>query len=126
VVLLSGEDEQWDVVFSYTDSQAIEDGVLIPFLAPSGDTKHRVTRNAWEELIQHYRKKGYQDYDDAQFYRFFFAEMLPLAPFAKREYEKGGILKTDYDFHVVKKGDKVLWYLPNEVGGVTMMKPEDY
>ncbi len=89
MVRLSGEDQQWDLVFSYTDSQAVEDGVLIPFVAPSGDTKHRVTRNAWGDLIQHYRTKGYEDYDDAQFYRFFFAEMLPLAPFAKREYEKG-------------------------------------
>ncbi len=123
---MSAKDEPWDVVFSYSDGQAIEDGVLIPFLTASGDTRHRVTRNAWGELVRHYRHKGYEDYDDGQFGRFFCAEMLPLVPFAKREYEQGGILKTNYDFRVVKKGDEVLWYLPNETGGITMMKPEDY
>ena len=46
-----------------------------------------------------------------------------------RVYEKnigGGILKTDFDFRVTNASDDVLWYIPNEIGGITMMKPEDY
>ncbi len=39
-----------DVIFSYTDGQAIEDGVLIPFIAGETDTRHRITRNAWNDL----------------------------------------------------------------------------
>ena len=39
-------------------------------------------------------------------YRFFFAELLPLVPYAKQEYERGGILKTDYDFRVHESGSR--------------------
>lgn len=56
-------------------------------------------------------------------------ELLLLIPEAVRVWEKnigGGILKTTYDFQVTKQDRDVLWYVPNEVGGVTMMKPEDY
>ena len=52
--------------------------------------------------------------------------MIPLVPFAKREYERGGVFKTTYDFKVVQTDRDVLWYLPNEIGGVTMMLPSDY
>ena len=46
--------------------------------------------------------------------------------FAKQEYERGGMLKTDYDFRVTKADRGVLWYLPNETKGVTLMLPSDY
>lgn len=117
------------VIYEYTDAQAIEDGVLIPFVAGSKDTGHRITSNAWHELKEHYRANGYQDYTDRQFYDFFFAELLPLVPEAYRQWERQGILTTNYDFRVEKynssRSDQ-LWYIPNEVGGVTTMKPEDY
>ncbi len=108
--------------------QAIEDGVLVPFVAGRRDTGHRITRTAWEELKEHYRSRGYSGYSDRQFHDFFFAELLPLAPFASREYQRGGILKSDYDFRVSNKPPEAetLWYLPNENAGITIMKPEDY
>src|SRR3990172_11579919 len=35
-----------DIVFSYTDSQAVDDGILIQFLTLQGrDTRHRITSN---------------------------------------------------------------------------------
>lgn len=118
-----------DVVFSYTDGQAIEDGVLVPFLTPTGrDTHHRITSNAFVELNEHYRP-AYPQYSEADFMRFYFTELLPLVPEAIRIYEKnigGGILKTNYDFKVTDRSGDVLWYIPNEIGGITMMKPEDY
>lgn len=61
--------------------------------------------------------------------RFYLNELLPLVPEAIRVYEKnigGGILKTDFHFRVTQASDDVLWYIPNEIGGVTMMKLEDY
>lgn len=61
--------------------------------------------------------------------RFYLAELLPLLPEAIRVWRDnvgGGILKTTYDFQVTRQDRNVLWYVPNEVGGVTMMKPEDY
>ena len=118
-----------DVVFSYTDEQAVDDGVLRPFLTSQGrDTRHRITGNAYRELTEHHAQ-AYPQYAEADFMRLYLAELLPLVPEAVRVYEKnigGGILKTDFDFRVTKASDDVLWYIPNEVGGVTMMKPEDY
>jgi hypothetical protein len=116
-------------IYSYTDDQAVKDGVLVPFITDGGDTGHRITRNAYEELTQHYRAKGHAHYEESQFYRFFFHELLPLVPLALREYEEGRILTTDFDFRVRKYSpgeSHQLWYLPNERNGVTMMKPEDY
>ena len=46
--------------------------------------------------------------------------------FALRKYECGGVLKTNYNFAVTKADRTVLWHLPNQVGGVTLMLPEDY
>jgi hypothetical protein len=40
--------------------------------------------------------------------------------------ERRGTLKTDYNFSVTTRDEEVLWYLPNEVRGVTMMLPSDY
>jgi hypothetical protein len=118
-----------DVVFSYTDDQAVDDGVLKRFLTPQGrDTHHRITVNAYEQLTEHHRP-SYPDYTETDFMRFYLAELLSLVPEAVRVYERnigGGILKTDFDFRVTKASGDVLWYVPNEVGGVTMMKPEDY
>ena len=118
-----------DVVFSYTDEQAIDDGVLNPFLTPqSRDTRHRITANAYHELTEHHRPV-YPNYTEQDFMRFYLAELLPLAPEAFRVYEKnigGGILKTDDDFQITNQERDVVWYVPNDVGGVTMMKPEDY
>lgn len=115
-------------IYSYGDEQAVEDGVLVPFRANDRDTGHRITSNAYEALKDHYSKKGYEDYDDPQFLQFFFCELLPLVKETVKEYEKGGILKTNYDFKVKKDPPrgKTLWYVPNERNGVTIMKPEDY
>ncbi|MBI4444903.1 MAG: hypothetical protein HY645_03245 [Acidobacteria bacterium] len=58
------------------------------------------------------------EYDDAGYPGFFLRELLPRVPAAVRECEVGGILKTDYDFRVVRKDrGEILWYLPNEIGG---------
>jgi hypothetical protein len=47
---------------------------------------------------------------------------------AVKEYENGGILKTNYDFKAKKDPPpgETLWYVPNENSGMTIMKPEDY
>jgi hypothetical protein len=113
-----------DLVFSYTDEQAVEDGVLIPFIAGGRDTGHRITGNLYHDLKGHY--KGY-DYDDPEYLRFFLNELLPLVPYALKEWDRKGMLTSDYDFKAGKpQGEKVIWYVPNEVNGITMMKPEDW
>ena len=94
-----------DVIFSYSDEQAVDDGILKGFLTPTGrDTRHRITGNAYRELTEYYRP-SYPNYTEQDFMRFYLAELLALAPEAIRVYEKnigGGILKTTYDFRVTQ------------------------
>jgi len=66
------------------------------------------------------------NYTDQAFYRFFMAELLPLVPAAHHEWNYGDILKTDYLFNTQCRSDGVLWHVPNERGGITVMRPEDY
>ena len=116
-----------EAISSYTDEQAVGDGTLVPFVAGGKDTGHRITSNAYEELKRYYLGRGYENYKEAELYRFFFAELLPLVPAARLKYRQGGILTTNYDFRVShRKHERVLWYIPNERGGITIMKPEDY
>ena len=113
-------------IYRYTDDQAIDDGILVPFKVESKDTRHRITRNALDTLASYYRNHGYAAYQERDFTRFFFAELLPLIPHAHETYCAGSILETNYDFSTSTRDDQVLWYVPNELGGVTMMLPEDY
>lgn len=73
-------------IYEYGDDQAVADGILVPFVAGRKDTGHRISRNAFETLKRHYRGEGYEKYSDLEFHNFFLAELLPLAPFAVREY----------------------------------------
>ena len=117
------------LIIQFTDQDAIEAGILIPFITRSGDTQHRITTNAFHELSHYHREHGYPKYTDPDFYRFYFNELLPLIPYAFREWNRSEILKTDYEFKVGKydsSGQEVLWYIPNEIGGVTLMLPSDY
>ncbi|OLE84817.1 MAG: hypothetical protein AUF76_02380 [Acidobacteria bacterium 13_1_20CM_2_65_9] len=118
------------MVFSYTDDQAVVDGILKRFLSSQGrDMRHRITANAYEQLTEHHRP-AYPQYTEADFMRFCLNE-LPRACALKavRVYEKnigGGILKTDCDFQVTNASEDALSYIPNEIGIITIMKPEDY
>jgi hypothetical protein len=97
-----------EVISSYPDAAAVEDGILIPFVVNGRDTRHRITGNAFNQLTEFYRQNGYPTYSDADFYCFFFAELLPLVPEAVRVYEQninGGLLFTDYRFKVTQASD---------------------
>jgi hypothetical protein len=70
-----------DAISTYSDNEAIEDGMLVPFVTSQGrDTGHRITYNAYTELTEHYKANGYGAYSDKQFHDFFLAELLPLVP----------------------------------------------
>ena len=115
-------------IYSYGDEQAVDDGVLVALRAGTRPTPYRVSRGAWEELKQYYKENGYPEYGDADLNRFFLVEILPLAPFAKRTYEQGGIMKLSYKFEVIERETRepVLWLMPNELNGLTLMRPSDY
>src|SRR5712675_1996513 len=97
-------------ISTYTDDDAVIDGILIPFILYERDTGHRVTSPAWHELTTYHKAHGYPDYTDQAFYRFFMAELLPLVPAAHHEWNYGDILKTDYLFNTQCRSDGVLWH----------------
>ena len=74
------------------------------------------------------KENGYPEYGDPEFNRFFLAEILPLGRFAKKTYERGGIMKLSCKFEVIERetSGPVLWLLPNELNGLTLMRPSDY
>lgn len=123
-------EDDWKVIHSYGDREAVEDGTLIPLYAARRDTGHRVTRNAFEELKSYYKENGHAPTQtNEDFARFLLNELLPLTREAERIYRHnigGGILKTTYDFRVTQDSANVMWIVPNENSGVTLMRPEDY
>ncbi len=109
-------------IFSYTDEQAIADGVLVPLMTPAGrDTGHRITANALHELKTYLNDRR----DEASLALYVLREILPLLPEAYRcDREEQRFLAVGYDFRVRRDGP--LWLTPNEIGGTTLMKREDY
>ncbi len=107
-----------NVIFSYTAAQAVEDGVL----AKLGKSNHLVTNN----LLVAMQKKHSMELGECL--NFILCELLPLVPYAFNEYNnRNGILKTNYKFKVGNfKHSEIIWMIPNELGGLTLMKPEDY
>jgi len=110
--------EDKDVIFSYTDDQAVNDGVLHRL-----NDLDRITNQAFNDLrIKYPQYETNQDLID-----FINFEASILKPFAIKLYNKGGILKSDFNFKVGNfKHTQILWFLPNENKGITVMKPDDY
>ena len=117
------------VIFQYSDADAVNDGILIPFLGAGFDSRHRITSNAFHDLNEHHQP-AYPSYKNHDFLRFYFAELLPLIPAAfDTDKRHRRYLTTDFDFRCIKYEPSrhgQLWYVPNEVGGITMMLPSDY
>lgn len=123
--IVDAQQNQWEVVSTYTDAQAVEDGVLV---AVSG--AHRVTRAAWEFIASR------QPIDQAQ--------IVPGKPeqtlrdWLTREFcvelinRDEGIARRVYDENIgggiycVWVDGRKLWLMPNENGGMSLMFPEDY
>ncbi len=106
-----------DVISSYTAQQALEDGIF----ARLGKSNHLVTNS----LLCAMQKKHNMELGECL--NFILCETLPLIAYAFRAYEQGGILKTNYKFKVGNfKHSEIIWMIPNEIGGLTLMKPEDY
>lgn len=106
------------IISTYTAEQAINDGVLVRL----GKSNHLVTNNLFCAL----QKKHGMNIE--QGLNFVLCELLPLVPYAFNEYNnRNGILKTNYKFKVGNfKHSEIIWMIPNEIGGLTLMKPEDY
>ena len=104
--------EDFEVISTYTDQQAIEDGVLVAIPGDSG--VNRITRAVFDH----------------------FAEPMGSSPITGPVTDIGRVmeairamLKIAPDEAGWRTGDyqgKTLWLVPNEIGGLTLMFPEDY
>ena len=110
-------DQEPIVISTYTADQAIEDGVLVKL----GKSNHLVTNNLLIDL----QKKHSMELGECL--NFILCEILPIVAYAFKVDEQGRILKTNYKFKVGNfKHSEIIWMIPNEIGGLTLMKPEDY
>lgn len=112
------EDQGMEIISTYTADQALEDGIF----ARLGKSNHLITNS----LLCAMQKKHNMELGECL--NFVLCETLPLVAYAFNEYNnKNGILKTNYKFKVGKfKHSEIIWMIPNELGGLTLMKPEDY
>ncbi len=101
-----------NVIFEYTDEQAVADGVLVAFRGEGG--VNRVTRAVFDHFVESMGSSpvtgevtNITPLQDA------IRTMLKIAP------DKDGWRTGTYQ-------GKKLWLVPNEVGGLTLMFPEDY
>jgi hypothetical protein len=106
---MENQEPEWDVAFSYMDTQALEDGVLVAIRhAPV----NRVTREVFDHFTASMADKPGV-----------ITEVIRLMQVVE------SMLKLEPDGHgwrtAVFEGKK-LWLIPNEVGGLTLMFPENY
>lgn len=100
------------IIIEYTDQQALEDGVLVAIPGEGG--VNRVTRAVFDHFTQAVGSSpitgsvtNVTSLMDA------IRAVLHLPP------DEGG-------WRTGKHQDRELWLVPNEVGGLTLMLPEDY
>jgi hypothetical protein len=126
---MSGLFEGAEVISTYTDAQAVEDGFLVAV-----GNGNRVTAAAWawlEEVAQEYGGGSPPANWPVSLLLWFGGNVaLALAvglievnaAAARRIYEEnigGGIWNGEYL-------GKTVWLIPNELDGLTLMFPEDY
>jgi hypothetical protein len=162
--------QEGDVISTYTDREAIEDGIIVAI-----NPRDRVTRTVWEWLVEkqpkdsqppncwpvgmmgwfraaampkseavkiiaeHGAEEGQRIYERMVRDRKAHALSIGLVDHyrdqARRIYDEntnGGIFKLQVQADgeqirgIDPLGDIVLWLLPNENGGISLMFPEDY
>lgn len=105
-------DENPVVITAYTDQQAVADGVLVPFPGPGG--ANRVTRAVFDHFT---RPMGS---DEAPYLVTDVSRLTEaIEALLARDADEDGWRTGAFD-------GKTLWLVPNEVGGATLMFPDDY
>jgi hypothetical protein len=104
-------EEPEDIISAYTDDQALEDGVLVEV---QGGNVNRVTRAVFDHFSQPllHTPVGSLITD-------FTGVVKVIESLLKLQADTDGWRTGTYE-------GKELWLVPNEVGGLTLMFPEDY
>ena len=103
--------EAENIIYSYTDAQALEDGVLVAWDTPP---VNRVTRAVFDH----------------------FTHPMGSSPLASVVFDITSLRRVVHTMLAVEADadgwrvgayvNKALWLVPNEVSGLTLMFPEDY
>jgi hypothetical protein len=103
-----------NVIYSYTDQQAVEDGVLVPLI---GFGKvNRVTRAVFAHLT------GITPEEKASLIEL----ALKLKPLRDAVREILRVSPDEDGWRKLTWQGKELWLVPKEVRGLTLMFPDDY
>lgn len=105
-------EDQPNVIVEYTDKQALEDGVLVSF--PGEGKVNRVTR----AVFDHFAKPMGNS-----------PEASLVTDITRLQVVIRALLKVEPDADAWRTGayeGKELWVVPNEVGGFTLLFPDDY
>jgi hypothetical protein len=111
VAALRMAEEAENVIFSYTDAQALEDGVLIEVSC----AVNRVTRAVFDHFARpmgNVPESGLMQYD--------------FTPVTAAIRAVLGVTPDEDGWRQSKYEGKELWLVPNEVRGLTLMFPDDY
>jgi hypothetical protein len=106
--------DEWEVISTYTDDQAVDDGVLVPLygLGPV----NRVTRAVFAHFVG---EEAFEPKPVIEMPRAMEPLIAAIRAMLKIPSDGDGWRTGEY-------GGKRLWLVPNEVGGLTLMFPEDY
>ena len=105
-------DEQSNVIVEYSDKQALEDGVLVS--VPGEGKVNRVTRAVFDHFTKPMGSTSAT------------GEVMDITPL---QDAIRAMLKVKPDEDAWRTGTyegKELWLVPNEVGGFTLLFPDDY
>ena len=99
-----------EVIYSYTDEQAVADGVLVDTRQLLGHLGiSRVTRAVWDHYVTDMGKGLVQDV----------TKLIRTA-------EKVKQVRPEDGWYIYKEDSITLWCIPNEIDSLTLMFPEDY
>jgi hypothetical protein len=96
-------------IYTYTDQQALDDGVLVAIAGEGG--VNRVTRAVFDHFVKPIGDPAFQVFNLTPL-------MEAIRVMLKIELKEG--------WRTATYQGKELWLVPNEVVGFTLMFPEDY
>jgi hypothetical protein len=108
---MENKEPEWELIDSYTDAEALEDGFLV---AIDRIPVNRVTRAVFDHFTT--------PMDDS-------AGVSAVTDVTRLMQAVEAMLKLEADGNGLRTGTfegKKLWLIPNEVRGLTLMFPEDY
>ena len=105
-------DQDPQIIVAYTDAQAVADGVLVPF--PGDGGVNRTTRavfDHFEEPVGSSPATG---------------EVTDITPIQDAIRTMRKVEPDEHGWRTGAYQGKDLWLVPNEVGGLTLLFPDDY